>query len=199
MRNYLLIPAIALTLTACGGGDAGDTGDADGSATSQAVIPRPAAPVTPSGPMTMPDWYSIDHDAQAVRLTVTGGTIPDNNYWNFNGRIKGELVITVPQGYTVTIDFRNDDPIMAHSLGISPELTNFATPPAPEPVFAGAITEQAQSMTEATMPGEMETIEFVAGTPGEYSLVCYVAGHTTLGMWLYFNVSESGKAGVQGP
>ena len=91
----------------------------------------------------------------------------------------------------------NDDPIMAHSLGISPELANFATPPAPESVFAGAISKNAQSMLDATASGESESIQFVADTAGEYSLVCYIAGHTTVGMWLYFNVSGSGKAGVQ--
>ena len=53
-------------------------------------------------------------------------------------------------------------------------------------------------MIEATMPGETETIQFVAGTAGNYSMLCYIAGHTAIGMWLYFNVSGSGEAGVQG-
>ena len=198
MKIYLLIPAVAITFAACGGTDAGDAGAVDNGAASQPVVARPAAPVTPSGPMTIPDWYGVDHDARTVHLTVTAGAIPDNNYWNFNGHVNGELAITVPEGYTVTIELVNDDPIMAHSLGISPELANFATPPAPQSVFVGAITEDAQSMTDATMPGETETIQFVADTAGKYSMVCYVPGHTTVGMWLYFNVSGSGKAGVQG-
>ena len=198
MKNYLLIPAVAITFAACGGGDAGGAGAADAGAVSQPVVARPAAHAAPTGPMTMPDWYGVDHTARTVHLTVTAGAVPDNNYWNFNGYINGELAITVPEGYTVTIALVNEDPIMAHSLGISPELANFATPPAPEPVFAGAITEDAQSMIDATMPGETDTIQFVADTAGEYSLVCYIAGHTTIGMWLYFNVSGSGKAGVQG-
>jgi hypothetical protein len=29
-------------------------------------------------------------------------------------------------------------------------------------------------------------------------MVCYIASHTTIGMWRYFNVSGSGEAGVQG-
>ena len=198
MKNYLLVPAIVITFAACGRGDAGDAGAADNGAASQPVVARPVEPSTPTGPMTMPKWYGVDHDAKTVHLTVTAGAIPDNNYWNFNGHIKGELAITVPVGYTVTIDFVNEDPIMAHSLGISSELSNFAMPPAPEPVFAGAITENAESMIDATASGGSETIQFVADTAGEYSMVCYIAGHTTLGMWLYFNVSGSGKAGVQG-
>ncbi len=198
MKNYLLIPTVVITLAACGGADAGNAGAADDGAASQPVVVRAAKSAPPTGPVTMPHWYDVDHDAKTVRLTITAGATPDNNYWNFNGHIKGELAITVPEGYAVTIDFANDDPIMAHSLGISPELSNFASPPTLAPVFAGAITDDAQSMTDATMPGETETIQFVADTAGEYSMVCYVAGHTTIGMWLYFNVSGSGEAGVQG-
>ena len=72
------------------------------------------------------------------------------------------------------------------------------TPPAPAPVFTGAITKYPQSMTDATASGESQTIQFVADTAGQYSMVCYIAGHSTVGMWLYFNVSASGEAGVQG-
>lgn len=197
MKNYLLIPAVAIIFAACGGG-ADDPGAVNQGATFQPVSAGAPAPSTPTGPMLIPDWYGVDHDAKTVRLAITAGTVPDNNYWNLNGDVKGELAITVPVGYTVTIDFTNQDPIMAHSLGISAELSNFAMPPAAKAVFAGAITENPLSMIDGTMPGETETVQFVADVAGEYSMICYVAGHTTLGMWLYFNVSATGEAGVQG-
>jgi FtsP/CotA-like multicopper oxidase with cupredoxin domain len=197
MKSRLFSTAVAAVFAACGGG-ADDAGVPNEGATLQPASAPVAAPSTPSGPMLMPDWYGVDHDAKTVRLAITAGTVPDNNYWNSNGRVKGELAITVPEGYTVTIDFKNQDPIMAHSLGIWAELRNFAMPPAAEAVFAGAITENPLSMIDGTMPGETETIEFVADVAGEYSMICYIAGHTTLGMWLYFNVSATGHAGVQG-
>jgi uncharacterized cupredoxin-like copper-binding protein len=65
-------------------------------------------------------------------------------------------------------------------------------------VFEGAITENPQSMIDGVMPGESETITFVADAAGNYSLVCYVPGHSAVGMWLFFNVSGDGEAGVQG-
>jgi FtsP/CotA-like multicopper oxidase with cupredoxin domain len=107
------------------------------------------------------------------------------------------MTITVPEGHRVSIEFVNRDPNMAHSLGVSAETSNFMTPPAPTPVFAGAITQNPGSMVDGTMPGETETVEFVAERAGNYSLVCYIPGHTAVGMWLYFNVSASGQAGVQ--
>jgi FtsP/CotA-like multicopper oxidase with cupredoxin domain len=148
--------------------------------------------------MTIPEWYSIDADAGTVHLTLTAGSVPDNNFWNMNGAIRGALAITVPEGATVTIDFVNEDPNMAHSLGVSSELVNFVVPPTPDPVFTGAITSSPQSMIDATMPGQTESITFVAETAGNYSLTCYIAGHSTVGMWLFFNVSSDGSAGIQG-
>jgi hypothetical protein len=98
----------------------------------------------------------------------------------------------------VSIELINRDPNMAHSLGISSKVGDFGIPPVPEPVFPGAITEHPQSMLEATMPGESETITFVAETAGSYSMVCYIPGHTAVGMWLFFDVSGEGEAGVRG-
>jgi FtsP/CotA-like multicopper oxidase with cupredoxin domain len=147
--------------------------------------------------MTVPDWYVVDNTARTVRLAITAGLTPDQNYWNYNGHTNGSLAITVPEGYRVSIDFVNRDPNMAHSLGISAETSNFMTPPQPNPVFPGAISQNPTSMMDATMPGEREMIEFVAERAGNYSMVCYIPGHSAVGMWAYFNVSASGEAGVQ--
>ena len=55
--------------------------------------------------MTVPDWYTVDNAAKTVHLAVTSGATPLNNYWNYNGFIKGQIAITVPAGYTVSIDW----------------------------------------------------------------------------------------------
>lgn len=195
MKALKILPVVAV-LVACGGGDAPDTGSTSTPAAQPAATP--AGPVAPTGAYTIPDWYSIDHDAQTVDLTMVAGSTPDNNYWNYNGYIRGEIAITVPEGYTVNIELVNEDPNMAHSVGISDELANFTMPPAPNPVFEGAISSNPQSMIDSTMPGESETITFVADAAGNYSMVCYIAGHSAVGMWLFFNVSSNGDAGVQG-
>lgn len=197
MKALRLIPAVVLVLilAACGGGEASDAGDTD---TPPASAPSTPAPAIPSGSLTVPDWYQVDHDAGTVHLTVTAGATPTNNFWNYNGAIRGQWAITVPEGYTITIELVNQDPNMAHSVGISRELTNFAVPPAPDPAFEGAITENPQSLIDATMPGETETITFVADEAGNYSMVCFIAGHSAVGMWLYFTVSDEDEAGVAG-
>jgi len=195
MKRYLSLPVLFL-VAACGGGDAPDA--APGNAPAAAPAPAAALPAPPSGPLAMPDWFSVDNDARTVSITVTAGATPDNNYWNFNGVIKGAHQIIVPEGYTVSVTLVNNDPNMAHSLGIQADYNDPMIPPPPTPAFEGAITPNPQSMIDGTMPGQSATIQFVADRAGSYKMVCYVAGHTALGMWLYFDVSAAGEAGVRG-
>ncbi|HUP51127.1 MAG TPA: sulfocyanin-like copper-binding protein [Longimicrobiales bacterium] len=196
IRHAFPIAAV-VALAACGGGEPADSGPGTtGAGSAPAAQPAPAR-VAPSGPMTIPAWYSVDNDARTVQMEIIAGQTPDNNYWNFNGVINGAMAITVPEGYRVAITVVNRDPNMAHSLGVSAETSNFMVPPQPTPVFEGAITQNPGSMVDGTMPGETETVEFVADRAGNYSLVCYIPGHTAVGMWLYFNVSASGEAGIQ--
>ena len=202
MRSIVSLVAaagFAASLAACGGGEPAESGSegAGGGGTPAAQPPTTPARTPPSGPLTVPDWYTVDNDARTVNMEVIAGLTPDNNHWNFNGAINGNTAITVPEGYRVVITFTNRDPNMAHSLGISSETSNFATPPQPNPVFEGAITQNPGSMVDGTMPGETETVEFVAERAGNYSIVCYIPGHTAVGMWLYFNVSANGEAGIQ--
>lgn len=196
MKVFKLLPAVAILVAACGGGEPADAPDT--APATQPAAAAPAGPAAPTGPMTIPDWYAVDHDAKTVSVTLVAGSTPDNNYWNYNGAIRGQLAITVPEGYTVNMELVNQDPNMAHSVGVSSELNSFTVPPTPDPVFPGAITAEPQSMISATMPGETETITFVASAAGNYSLVCYIPGHSAVGMWLFFNVSGDGEAGVQG-
>jgi FtsP/CotA-like multicopper oxidase with cupredoxin domain len=195
LKHY--IPVLAVALAACGGGEPSSTPEGGGSQPAASAPAVSALPAPPSGPMTMPEWYTIDNAARTVHLRLIAGETNANNYWNYNGAINGALAITVPEGYTVTIEQVNRDPNMAHSIGILTLPENFMTPPQPNPVFPGAISHNPTSMIEATMPGETESITFVADRAGSYGLVCLIPGHSAVGMWLYFNVAADGQAGVQ--
>jgi len=196
LRHYM--PVVAAVFVACGGGEPAEAPQ-QGSSSQPAASAPPAStlPAPPEGPLAMPEWFTVDNDARTVHLTLIAGETNKNNHWNYNGATNGDLAITVPEGYTVTIDQVNRDPNMAHSLGILDLPANFAMPPQPNPVFPGAISENPTSMMEATMPGETETVQFVAGQAGTYGLVCLIPGHAAVGMWLYFVVSADGQAGVQ--
>lgn len=185
--------AMVLALAACGGGDS-----AEAPADSAPAETAPAAAAAPAmSEMTMPEWFQMDEAARTVTLTITAGATDARNYWNYNGYTGGQAVITVPEGYAVTIEFVNDDPNMAHSVGISEKVASPSAAPTPTPVFEGAISSNPTSMVDGTMPGQSETLTFTASTAGEYTMLCYVPGHAATGMWLAFNVSSDGSAGVQ--
>ena len=48
------------------------------------------------------------------------------------------------------------------------------------------------------MPGESETITFVASEAGSYSLICYIPEHALTGIYVPFTVSADGEAGFLG-
>jgi FtsP/CotA-like multicopper oxidase with cupredoxin domain len=186
MRFKALSAALLIGIAACGGDD-----EAPAPATQQpADQPAPAA--------TAADWFVVDEDAQTVTITLVAGSTSANNHWNFNGLFGGRGAITVPEGYEITINLENRDPAMAHSVGVGETMatypTNFTDP---QPIFAGAMTSNPTSMTDATMPGETESITFTADRAGEFALICYVSGHAATGMWMPFTVSAEGDHGVQ--
>ncbi len=187
MRFKALSAALLLGVAACGG-----DGEAPAPATQQ-----PADQAAPAAPATA-DWFVVDEAAQTVTINLVAGSTSANNHWNFNGLYGGRGIITVPEGFEITINFENRDPAMAHSAGIGERMatwpTNFSDP---QPVFAGAISSNPTSMTDSTMPGQSETLTFTADRAGEFALICYVSGHAVTGMWVPFNVSADGEHGVQ--
>jgi len=184
MRINALIAIFAVGLMACEAADP----PAD----------RPAETDAAPAGLTTPDWFEVDHDANTVDIHLVAGSTGDNNYWNFQGYYGGRGGITVPEGYTVTITLENRDPNMAHSVGVGERQASWpgSFPTPVTPVFEGAVTENPTSMTESTMPGESESITFVAERAGDYALICYVVGHASAGMWMPFTVSADEEAGV---
>lgn len=195
-RTFAFSTALLFALAACGGEpadepQAGEMGE---------EAPTAEAPTTGAATdeLQMPDWYQYDEAGNSVTLEMASGSNGDNNYWNYNGYAHGEVTVVVPQGAEVTINYTNQDPNLAHSIGVAPFSSNPPASVSPDPVFEGAISSNPTSMTESTLTGESETISFTASEAGEYSLACYVPGHAVSGMWIGFTVSADGEAGVRG-
>lgn len=205
--RYAAVIGAAFALGACGGGNkANNSADTTaaaapaGSTATPAAAPAgsTAAAPAPSGPMSMPAWMKVDKAKKTASLDIHAGQTPDNNHWNFNGYDKGNATITVPEGYKVTIKFTNDDPSLAHSIGVDSAYTTF--PPTftnPQPIFSGAISSDPTDPSKATQPHKSQTLSFTASKAGSYTLNCFIPGHAMAGMWIHFDVSSDGKAGVQ--
>lgn len=181
-------------LAACSGGKTGSTDGADTTAMASGNMAQ-SSMAAPSQ-MSMPDWMKVDSAAKTVTLDIHAGKTPDNNHWNYNGYYNGNATITVPEGYKVTVTLTNDDPSMAHSIGVDSAVGNFQPMYTnPTPVFAGGITSNPTDLQKATQPGRSETIHFTASKAGNYSFNCFLPGHAVAGMWIHFNVSSDGTVG----
>lgn len=201
-----LTAALALAffgVAACGGGDQGNAQQsAQQSGQQQAAAQQQGGESggqQEAGELTMPDWMQVDEANETVTIELVAGSNSSNNNWNYNGyHANNNARIVVPQGYEVTIDFDNQDDLSPHSVGVDSQVGDY--PPtfqSVEPVFDGAVSSGATSMSEATQPGQSESFTFTASEAGDYALVCYLPGHATAGMWVHFRVSAEGEAGVQ--
>jgi uncharacterized cupredoxin-like copper-binding protein len=185
MRITAFAAALALGLAACGGGDVEET------------TPEAMPEVTPAAPapLTTPEWFVPDHTARTVTLQMAATPAP----WTFNGLSGATSEIVIPEGYTVTVNFTNNDTSTAHSLVLNARAATYPgmfTETAA--AFPGAATSNPQSMTDATRPGATETITFVASTAGQYVFVCQVPGHAVAGMYVNLTVVAGGtEAGVR--
>ena len=150
--------------------------------------------------LVVPEWMIIDNDAKTVKLEIIAGKTDAVNYWNFNGYANGGATIVIPDGYSVSLSFTNNDPIMPHSLGIGEKVDTFpAMFDSITPAFDGALSSNPTDMMSATKSGETEELAFTAAGVGEYAVICYIPGHATVGMWIGFNVSGDGSVGVSTP
>jgi len=194
MKRSTQLTLGAFVLFGCGGGES----DQPSPAPAPAPAPAAEAAATPSGPMAV-DWISVDDGARTVTIDLVAGSTDANNRWNFNGYANGETTVVVPVGYTVTVNFENRDPVHHHSVGVLARAASY--PPVFDeatPVFDGAITSNATSMTEATAPGGgTGSFTFVASEAGEYALVSAVPANAVTGMWIGFEVSEVGDSGLR--
>ena len=186
-------------VAACGGGEQGTAQKDSGAEKAKATAQKSGGSQQAAGELTMPEWMTVDEEANTVTMDIVSGESDANNSWNFNGYHAGDNArIVVPQGAEVTINFTNQDELTPHSLGIDAQTSNFpATFQEVEPVFEGALTPGATSMSDATQTGETDTITFTASEAGDYAVVCYLPGHANQGMWIHFRVSAEGEAGVQ--
>ncbi|WP_423927120.1 sulfocyanin-like copper-binding protein [Candidatus Palauibacter sp.] len=196
MMRSTITTIAAFSLFGCGGGGRSDT---PSPAPAPAAAPAARQTAAPSAGAGAVEWIAVDEASRTVTIDLVAGSTDANNRWNFNGYANGEATVVVPEGYTVTVNFENRDPVNYHSVGVLERAASYpAIFDAAVPVFEGAITSNATSMTEATAPGDgTETISFTASTAGDYALVCPIPAHAVTGMWIGFEVSASGDSGLR--
>jgi sulfocyanin len=145
---------------------------------------------TAKGGNVDPSWLRADAASKTVEVKLVAGLTDGNGGMNFNGFSRGGLTLTVPQGWSVVLHFKNQDPNLPHSVEIVPETDPVPVGPVP-PAFERATTGR---LDQGLGSGQGGDIRFVATKSGSFLIFCAVPGHGAAGMWVRLTVSATATA-----
>jgi sulfocyanin len=137
-------------------------------------------------------FLAVNAKAKTVTLTILAGDGGNNGGMNFNGYSKGQMVITVPVGWTVDVAFKNEGSL-PHSVVFdawNAPLTSTTV----KPVFAGATSPNPIT---GTPTGGSAKFHFKAAKVGKYRMICAFPGHAAIGMWDTFVVAKGGAPSIK--
>jgi sulfocyanin len=124
--------------------------------------------------------------AKTVTLQLVAAATDAQGGFNFNGYSNGALKVTVPTGWTVTVQCSNQGAV-PHSCAIVHGAADT------KPAFPNAASPNP---TVGLEKGQQASFTFQASQAGNYRIVCLVPGHEQSGMWDTFVVSASGQPSI---
>jgi sulfocyanin len=129
----------------------------------------------------------VDTAGKTATFQLVAGQTNLNGGLNFNGFNDGKLSLTVPQNWSVVIQFVNKDANLPHSAEIVDTTKPMPAGPV-DPTFARAMTTK---LANGIPTGEADSFRFVANKPGSFWIFCAVPGHGLAGMWIRLKVSAT--------
>jgi FtsP/CotA-like multicopper oxidase with cupredoxin domain len=169
-RARLLALGLASLLVGCG-------------SSAQPSPPRSAAVARKQAPR---QFLRVSAARRSVELTLIAGDGPSNNGFNFDGYGRGELLVSVPRGWRVTVRCKNSA-ALRNSCGVvsGPQATALA--------FPGASTPNP---TIGLGSGETATFSFTPTRAGVYRLASLVPGHEQARMYAVLEVRRGGQPSI---
>jgi uncharacterized cupredoxin-like copper-binding protein len=140
----------------------------------------------PSSAPSSPSWLTADAASKSVTLRLVASYNSDNAGMNFNGYDGGKMIVTVPQGWQVTVSCENKG-ATSHSCAIVSGAGDTS------PAFPHA---ESAAPVQGFPPGQSGTFSFMADRVGSYRISCLVPGHDGAGMWDTFVVAPTGEPSV---
>jgi hypothetical protein len=175
----LLSAAVALPLLA-------------GCSSHATAVPATTAPVTQTSAASAPGrpdprrFLASHPAAKRARLTLIAGLGSSNNGYNFNGYGRGELLMSVPRGWRLTVDCRNHAPRRT-SCAVVTGARSGTIP------FPGASVAQPLQGIE---PGGMERFSFTPSRTGVFRITSLVPGQAEARMYAVLVVTSGGRPSI---
>ena len=135
-------------------------------------------------------FLSVDPKTpKTARLVVVSAYNPVNYGMNFNGFAKGGARYTIPQGWTVSVNFTNNSPVPHSAIVVEKPMVKKLQ--MGEPAFKGASTPYPER--GKTDKGGV-AFQFVADEAGDFAMACGFPSHSANGHWIAFDVSTTATA-----
>jgi sulfocyanin SoxE-like protein len=135
-----------------------------------------------AGAVSPARFLSVDARRHRVTLRLVAAYDGANNGFNFDGYGRGELLVSVPLGWRVSIDCSNRGPLR-HSCAV------VAGARTTTPAFPHAATPELAV-------GKRASFSFVASRRGTYRLACLVPGHEEARMWDVLDVGKTRRVEI---
>lgn len=156
------------------------------------VVATSCDPVTGTGPGTPPDpkrYISVDLASETAIVTLIAAYPATDFQFNYDGYGSGALVLTVPVGWTVTVQCENHGTVpnscsvVADGKATSPVRPDWSTP------------DPGRGLD----PGQSAAFNFTPTQVGSYRIASLVGGNEASGMWLDLEVVASGLPALAAP
>jgi sulfocyanin len=183
---YRLIAGVALAAT---GTLVTASGHTEARITPYAVPTVAQAASRGPGDTKINQFVSYNAAGKTVTIALFAAINSAQGGFNFNGGSSGNQTITVPLGWKVHFDVRNDDAI-PHSAVIIADQT-----PIPNgPTTAAIPRAYTDHLSDGLAPQTgNDTMDFTATPAGNYLIACGVPGHAPSGMYIKFVVSATAQ------
>lgn len=148
-------------------------------------------PVMGTGSGNPPDlsrYIRVNSAAQSVVFILVAGYPAGDYQFNYNGYGSGALVLTVPVGWTVTVQCEN--------RGTVPNSCSVVTGRQDtEPIDPAWTTPDPARGLD---PGQSASFDFQPTQTGSFRIASLVDGHEASGMWADLEVTQGGKPALTG-
>jgi hypothetical protein len=131
-------------------------------------------------------FLHVDKKHKIAAVTLVAGYDGENNSFNFDGYGRGELLVSVPQGWRVRVTCSNRAPVPNSCAVVRGPMTI-------TPAFRGASTPNP---LQGVPLGQKVTFTFVASRVGSYRFASLVAGHEDARQWDVLEVTRGGKPSI---